>query len=1035
MSPPHTPRGCSLFSAAARRLLVFQLLALFSACGGGGGGTELVESSDELLEKPGGGFFFRDAHRSGRASRLGLVDIYWGRLVDVYDVDADGQRAAEPVHRDLLIREDLLPDGERYRFESNPVTLRTRLVILRTRGLPEGGGESFEELLRFALRDLPPVLPKHDDGSSPAPFSFVARNATLSLRFDDLLDDGPEAQLQLRETVRLLTGYPPSTPFEARLLFDPNHGGVANGRFHSTRILVDLTVSEAEALQSSSPVEVNVVGAPASDPALEAPNFSIHLPTRVDPGSGQFSVLTNRAGAALERSGPVAGVATMDLVRALRAGNEGDLNRGFLLDQTPPRVVGRWPITILEARERPPSSSGDLELVLRYEDACRSAPLAGEVISSGGTFLEVVSAPTDAPDANGVVSGVVVASAGVGDAGSNLSGQSVLGAGTHFPAHGGDEAERSVDPACWINMFPNPRTPPASDLAARTRFAIRFSEPMARESLRAFDTLRLLRGTSAGDLEPTDFVIGRLQPSRDQREFTFEPILPLARNLSSRYRFELVGGADGAQDLAGVPLDEGFPAIEVTLDPDEVAVENAGLVLRFETADELVKGVANVRGQVSFQDGRLIPRRPIFSGVTTERQIPVISLMQPFPPGVQTPLSPLGSKMQAVWRYVDMGWRVTDESKYDLDVVGLSWSPAAGQVTADFYPQFEMRLAHSRYLPDEVLRAGSNAPQYFRTGLPGAPSPFSENILSDPRSPQKIVHPRELGYRVDPSDLSISTAGTPLMPFPWNRGATPLTTYTWRDTAVHALGAPGGVGIPLGIEAGEPLFLERDFGTVATPDNVPSFGLPLLWEIRCFPTSSGVGLNAFNVNIAIVLFATPAFRAFSTGGFDQTGAPVVKDPDLESFPSGGFSASGNPTAFTADNTFYVGRLEYAIRLTRVFTSWIDSTLGSPRYLPFVLEPSPGEQPGQSAVRIEVRGADGFSVLAGSAPFDASRLDPYGELEDGFVHFHGGVDEWTETVEDLDGARYFQMRLTFENDIEAGLSPTLSSLGIAVEPNR
>jgi hypothetical protein len=37
---------------------------------------------------------------------------------------------------------------------------------------------------------------------------------------------------------------------------------------------------------------------------------------------------------------------------------------------------------------------------------------------------------------------------------------------------------------------------------------------------------------------------------------------------------------------------------------------------------------------------------------------------------VQTPLSPLGSKLQALWRYCDLGFSVRDETKYDVDVVG-----------------------------------------------------------------------------------------------------------------------------------------------------------------------------------------------------------------------------------------------------------------------------------------------------------------------------------------------------------------------------
>ena len=49
---------------------------------------------------------------------------------------------------------------------------------------------------------------------------------------------------------------PPTRFHEARILFDRNHGGVAGGRFHSTRVLIDLTVSESEAAALSTPIPI-----------------------------------------------------------------------------------------------------------------------------------------------------------------------------------------------------------------------------------------------------------------------------------------------------------------------------------------------------------------------------------------------------------------------------------------------------------------------------------------------------------------------------------------------------------------------------------------------------------------------------------------------------------------------------------------------------------------------------------------------------------------------------------------------------------
>src|SRR6185503_18396639 len=211
-----------------------------------------------------------------------------------------------------------------------------------------------------------------------------------------------------------------------------------------------------------------------------------------------------------------------------------------------------------------------------------------------------------------------------------------------------------------------------------------------------------------------------------------------------------------------------------------------------------------------------------------DRINPVPSIMIPFPPGVQTPLSPLGSKLQTVWRYCDLGFQVRDETKYNLDVFQLSWAPIGGQVINDFFENFEIRLSHSFRLPDESIN-GLLLPKYENSGLV---RPFVGNILVDPLSPQKIVHARTLGYQVRNADLFLASSGTVMMPFPLNRILPDPVTYTWRDTAVLAKGGPNGPGIPLDIESGGPLFLEAQEGTVARPDEVPSFGLPLLMEYR-----------------------------------------------------------------------------------------------------------------------------------------------------------------------------------------------------------
>ena len=126
--------------------------------------------------------------------------------------------------------------------------------------------------------------------------------------------------------------------------------------------------------------------------------------------------------------------------------------------------------------------------------------------------------------------------------------------------------------------------------------------------------------------------------------------------------------------------------------------------------------------------GVIKPRPVTYSGVTADRTNPVPSIMIPFPPGVQTPLSPLGSKLHTVWRYADFGWQVLDETKHNVDVIGLNWSPIGGQVLSDFFEEFEIRLSHSRRLPDEAINAGFQM-THFTDPISGDTREFGPQVI------------------------------------------------------------------------------------------------------------------------------------------------------------------------------------------------------------------------------------------------------------------------------------------------------------------
>ncbi|HEX6882949.1 MAG TPA: hypothetical protein VF530_06185 [Planctomycetota bacterium] len=974
------------------------------------------------LAKPGGGTFLPDPHQSGKGAALHLVEASWGRLVDVHDLGGDGAPSPVPCFRDLVVNEGFQSIPGLVTLETHPVTQRTRLVLHAKRS-----SELFAQLLDQALQDLAPVVPKFDDGRSAPPFSLVARNACLVLRFDDLLLDDAVAELALAETVQVWTGYPPSVPFAARLRFDPNHGGLANGAFHSTRVLVDFAVSAAEATEHPVPLPVAATGLPASLEDLDSASASVRVPTRIDLGSGQFRVLTNLAKNTLDpaANGPVDLLRpTADVVRGFRAGRGSDPSNGFLMDLEPPRVLAGWAASVEQAR---PVDDGTLVVRLAFRTVCRAAPVRGDVLIVGGTALDVLR--TGLAIAGGRYEVSVRPVTPVADPAA------LLGIGELLVGFSPARAAR-VGSACWLGFSPT-YAGRAPVVVPEVQLGLRFSEPM-EPTPDDYETLRIVRGAERDDVDPSRIVPAVAIVSGGADQVVLQPLLPLAHaaGASEPYHFRLLGG----RDLAGNPVQHLglFPAVDFFLDPAAASQRNGGLVLRFQDTDEVgPDGLPDVRGQF-FHDlarGHLRGRPPAVTGYPVDRTNPVPGIMIPFPPGVQTPLVPLGSKMQAVWRYCDLGWNVRDETKYNLDVLGLSWAPRGGLVIADFYPLFEIRLAHSRFLPDEAIDNRFLTPLYRNSGLPGGPAPFADNVLMDPLSPQTVVHPRALGYTVRAADLFVASSGTVMLPYPLNRGPGPDLTYTWRDTAVLAKAGPNGAGIPLGVEASRAVDLEPMAGTIAPPGSVPSFGLPLLIEYRCFPTDVGLGLNPLDISLAINSSALPAFRAYSSGGINTAGQPVVVLPDSEDVPQGGFNPNsgppGRPTMFSADNAFYIGQLDVVTRLSRAHTIWLDTQAVNPDFQPPMASPSAGELPAGTAVQLAFRGALGFSG-AGTAPFDATRLDAYGELDQGSVTFLDGDASWKTFLSALDGARYVQARLTFVNHLPSGASPFLASLALAYE---
>jgi hypothetical protein len=214
-----------------------------------GSGNPVGSLMDHPAAESGGSQrFIVEANSGGAGSELRVTGLWWGRLVDVYDRDAQGRQRLQ--HKDMVIGDDVRSNVYDYLLAVHAITNVQTLVILHEQGAGDGLYEAAFSRLEKNL------IPIHDvalDGE--AVFQMVPRNAVIVLRCDDLLDE----ETADPSTVALKIGYPPETIFEGRVLADQNHGDLVleHGQpvFHTTRLILDPTVSEVEAFETDPPRE------------------------------------------------------------------------------------------------------------------------------------------------------------------------------------------------------------------------------------------------------------------------------------------------------------------------------------------------------------------------------------------------------------------------------------------------------------------------------------------------------------------------------------------------------------------------------------------------------------------------------------------------------------------------------------------------------------------------------------------------------------------------------------------------------------
>jgi hypothetical protein len=1038
----------------ALSLLPSLLIGALAACGGGGGGGSGSSTpKGTILDNPATGLkVVVDPHQGGDASKLRLTGVFWGRLVEVQDFDPLTSESVQQF-TDFLIGEDITTNGVDFKLDRNPVTEREILTILHPFGTPEWDS-AFAQL----EANLQNVLDKGLGPTSLPPYTAVPRNAAMMLRFDDLLEDGGDPGDPgypgsiIPENLHVEVGYPPSLPYELRILPDPNHGDVISGQFHTTRVILDMTVSKLEAQLFNLPI--NSLGLPEAITTSQ-PNVVLRIPTVANPAAAQFDLLKNLKGNGVSFNGNGSTLPTsptLDVVRAFRSGGKtaitGDPNNGFLVDDILPQILGTQPTQITKV-----TVLGGKDFLVDYTFAvlpCSSTPRVGDVFDLPG-FLAQVTSP-GLPPVNGQVTGTQI---------ELLFGDPVTFGPTVGQYKTAWDPLSGALPGCFVRFSQAPTTPPLTGVVPDATVTVAFSEPMDPSTVQAFDTLTLINDLPTPIPAPKTplflNVVGHVVASLDLKDFTFEPELPLnhVQGSAEKYFVDVVSGAAGVTDLAGNPLLNALPQVPFTIEPSAASFDSGGITIKFDDQDEDGNGFPELRGQFLIDPLRKLikPRTPSRFSAVADASKPIVGSMISFGYPIQTPLSNLGSKMQTVWRYCDLGFSLLDEINHNIDVEHLYWSPFSSGVLIDNFPLFQMGLAHSAWLPDEQIST-QLLPQFPFSGLTkdyglwGGTVGSPGNLLD----PLAVVHPKPLGYHVDPQNLTVATTGTQLMPWPLNQNM-PISQFkhfTWRDTANTKVAAFKGAGA-------DPQRLVTVTGTgiqgFFAIGKVPTIGLPLLMEFRTYPDDGAGGQNGFKIALALNSSALPAFRVFSTGGILASGVPKKIDPDNEPMATGGINpANGGPTA-PWDNSFYYGQGDFLVRVSRAHTIWFD-TLSAHSFITPVVEPLPSLQPLGTQVVLAFRGATSIIQVApnGTKPWEnASVINPYGEtwntqqvgptpssMPPGKGLGLGADKEYTVTflpdatwknqISQVNGARYIQARITFIANPETLLGAELSAVG-------
>lgn len=1011
----------------------------------------------------------------GADSQLVVEAFEWGRLVEV--VDANNALVAT----DVLIRPGLVIDGINYELSTNPLTQDETLKILQVQG-----SAGFSILLNAAKTGLESL--KRKGPSDPPYYTQIARNAAVRIRFSDQIDPATvnSASIQVYATdpviteltARLVvqndpqakkgfvlldptvsawqsanlglpanpTGFPASLdavndnikiriPTEKDLLF--GQATVVKNR-KGNRQITNLVTDPIESSVGGDPVIVQVFRAGNDDDLYRGFLEDLVRPRLV----GVKDVTVSAVSAPNGSSDPI-----RDLTYSI--------NLSYCRAMTP--------------------KAGDLvdfsdALVLVTAVLDSGNPLAYQV---RGRMLEPADPGLGLPPGSGLTLAARLSTAyGTQDANYQVcylrfnpqptfvSGQplQLAATGTTITA----TFSEPIDPRSVSSMNTFLVTSFEMDGAFGNRAAY-YRHPTLFALETVSDYIDRQRGYHlavgpSGTLASSEFggrvLFGPIEADIDSSSFTLTPLAGFPeQNSNSFLQFAIAirDGADGVRDFAGNPLDlsgfvAGTPFGTVAADNQLTAAGGGGagatnhtlaFSLRANGLDEDDDGLAEYTGQVGFRAGLLTGRsatrfsrdadnsNQYVSAGTAVNSSTVPQWYAPY-----APLSPAGAVVATVIRPHDLGFGYRSIAEFNLDVDGLNWTPLGGVVFDDLYPRFSVALSHAKYMPDELVVQGQVVFPF--SGL--VSESFDANILGFPTYDEKIV--ADGPYSISSLNLFDSQSGNTMMP--WQ---TFTDSYTWRDTTIPA-SFTGTAEYPASI--GAPTATHPDAGLYAS-GQAPSIALPLLARFRCYPRGERLGNNQFQTTAMLtqnVQSSLPAFRIYSEGGQDGSGQWHQVIPDNAASggtqPTGGYRA-GQPTDPT-DPLFYWTEVDFILKVSRVYSHWFDigGTLGQSKFVGVQVEPEEGNQPAGTSVRVEYRGA--VQVDHPTNPTNTPSpltdagwgFDVYGEYIIGSGGQVSTPGPWTTDFSDLEGRtyRFFQLRLTFLNDVDRGNQAELDGLGIA-----